>query len=250
MKTTSIVATLCLTALCSPAATISHRYSFSGNANDSVGGNHGILTNGATVTATELSLTGTGSGAGVQNMSFTSEVAIGSSYGDTGITVESWYTDTGTGNWGKLFTFGQANMGQEFAYTNARADSGNAAPDRNGAFTFGFRPSLNEEHHLVFTVAQDGNMNAWLDNTQVLTDITTNPLSNVTSQVESIGATAWNDPGHKGTVNEFRIYAGELTGSEVSRNFGLGPNTLIPEPTGAILLGVGTLLGLSRRRRA
>lgn len=246
-----ILASLLISAGAAAAATLSHRYSFNGDTTDSAGGNSGILLNGATVTATSLTLSGgPGAGAGVQNMGFSAAVGIGSNYGASGVTVETWYTDNGSSNWAKLFTFGSAVAGQEFAFTNARADTGNAAPDRNGATTFGFRPSLVDEHHLVISVAAGGNMNAWVDGTQVLTNIGTNPLSNVTSSTESIGATAWNDPGHNGTVNEFRIWSGELTNAEVQQNLLLGPNSLVPEPTGLALLGLGSALLLRRRRRA
>ena len=37
-------------------ATLANRYSFTGNTNDSAGGNNGVLMNGATVTSTHLSL--------------------------------------------------------------------------------------------------------------------------------------------------------------------------------------------------
>ena len=231
------------------AATLSHRYSFNGDTTDSVGGNNGILTNGATVTGTALSLSG-GPGVldSVQNMRFSAAIGIGTNYGATGVTVETWYTDAGTGNWGKLFTFGRALEGFEFAFTNARGNTGNAAPDRNGPHTFGFRPSLNNEHHLVISLAQDGNMNAWLDGGQVLTDVSTNAISNIGTEVESIGATAWGDPGHNGSVNEFRIWSGELTGAQVAQNLALGPNSLVPEPSALALLALGTVFTLRRRR--
>ncbi len=232
------------------AATLTHRWSFNGDTVDSVGGNNGILTNGATVTATELSLSGgPGGGATVQNMRFSSAVGIGANYGASGVTVETWYTDAGSGTWAKLFTFGRAQEGFEFAYTHARADSGNSAPDRNGAHTFGFRPSLGSEHHLVISLDAAGTMNAYLDGAQVLTDINTNPISNIGTETESIGATAWGDPGHNGTVNEFRIWSGELTSGEVAANFALGPNSLVPEPTSLAMLGLGAA-ALLRRRRA
>ena len=238
---------LIFTASVASAATLSHRYSFNGNTTDSVGGNNGILNNGAIVTATSLSLSGgPGAGGTVQNMGFSSVVGIGANYGGTGVTVETWYTDSGSSQWGKLFTFGSASDGLEFAVTNQHAAG--TAVDRNGAKQFGFRAALGVEHHLVISVASGGNLNTWLDGSQVITNVATNPLSNVTSSTESIGATAWNDPGHFGLVNEFRIYNGELTGAEVTQNFALGPNSLVPEPAGAALLGLGTLLTLRRRR--
>ncbi len=237
------------------AATLAHRYSFNGDTADSVGGNNGVLLNGASVTSTHLTLPGTGTGAGAANMGFTSIVGIGTNFGSSGVTIESWYTDNGSGTWSKLFTFGTSNAGQEIAFTNFRG-GGDLAPglDRNGNnFLAGYpggsntRLSTGTEHHLVVAVASDGTTNLWVDGTQQITNLATNPLSNVVSSTESIGATAWNDPGHNGTVNEFRIWSGTLTGDEVTRNLGLGPN-VVPEPMTLAMVALG-LLGIFRRRR-
>jgi len=238
------------------AATLSHRYSFNGNTADSVGGNNGVLFNGASVSGSELILPGTGTGAGAANMGFSSLVNIGGNFGATGVTLETWYTDSGTGTWGKLFTFGSAAAGPEIAFTNFRG-GGDLAPgiDRNGNHFLASYPggsntriSLGVEHHLVLTIDAAGLTNVWVDGNQEITNLATNALSNVTSSTESIGATAWNDPGHFGNVNEFRLWRGELSNAEVQQNRALGPNALVPEPVGAALLGLGTLLVLRRRR--
>jgi hypothetical protein len=190
-------------------------------------------------------------------MGFSSTIGIGGNFGATGVTIETWYTDTGSGVWAKIFTFGSMSVGQELAFTNFRG-GGDLAPglDRNGTqalsgYPFGSntRLSLNTEHHLVVSVASDGTANLWVDGVQQITDLATNPLSNVTSNTESIGATAWNDPGHMGTVNEFRIWEGTLSPGEIVQSFGLGPNLVIPEPVAAGFLALGSILWLGRRRR-
>lgn len=236
-------------------ATLAHRYSFDGTTADSVGGNTGVLLNGATVNSTHLVLPGTGTGAGAANMGFTNIVGMGSNFGASGVTIESWYTDNNSGTWAKLFTFGTSAAGQEIAWTNFRG-GGDLAPglDRNGAkFLSGYpagsntRLSTGTEHHLVLSVASDGTTDLWVDGTQQITGLATNALSNVVSTTESIGATAWADPGHNGTVNEFRIWSGPMTNEEATRNFALGPN-VVPEPVSIVLVGLG-LLGILRRRR-
>jgi len=259
MKLSSLSSITVALLIASPAtaATLSHRYSFSGNTNDTAGTNNGVLLNGATVTATQLSLPGGGSGASAPNMGFSAVVGIGANFGGTGVTVETWYTDAGSGTWAKTFTFGSAAAGQELAFTNFRG-GGDLAPglDRNGAIALASYPfgsntriSTGVEHHLVVSVDASGLTNLWVDGTQEITNLATNALSNVTSSTESIGATAWGDPGHLGSVNEFRIWSGTLTGAEVAQNFSLGPDSLVPEPAGAALLGLGTMLVLRRRRR-
>ena len=64
---------------------------------------------------------------------------------------------------------------------------------------------------------------------------------------ERIGASNWGDAGMTGSVNEFRIWDGELTAGEVAQNFALGPD-VIPEPGSTLLMALGSLLVFRRRR--
>ena len=251
MKTNLLCNTfLCLAAIGSAsAATLAHRYSFDAGSElvDSVGGNTGVLNNGATVSGGALQLTGAGTGTGGNHMGFTSTIDIGGNFGATGVTIESWYTDNNTGTWGKLFQFGTNNAGQELAYTHTRGNGQQSGVDRDGAQLLGEQIAPTVQHHLVITVSADGNLNTWIDGDQKLTDVNTNDLSNITTNFEAIGATSWGDPGMNGTVDEFRIWSGELTAAEVANNLALGPDT-IPEPAGLALLSLGGLLALRRRR--
>lgn len=167
-------------------------------------------------------------------MRFTNPVDFGGNFGATGLSVETWYTDSGSGIWAKLFTFGTSMAGQELAWTNFRG-GGDLAPglDRNGAhqiesIPFGSDERLteDEEHHLVVTVSPEGTTNLWIDGIQEITDLETNEVSNIVTSTESIGSTAWGDPGHSGTVNEFRIWRGTLTSDEVANNLEMGPDSI------------------------
>ena len=164
-------------AVASHAATLTNRWSFDTDTSDSVGGNTGILVGGATVDPGRLSLTGLGTSTAANQMAFTTPLEIGVNFGATGVTIESWYTDTGTGTWGKLFQFGNNAVGQEIAYTHSRGNGEQSGIDRDGAKLFGEQISQNEEHHLVITVTSDGNLNAWVDGVQKLTGTNTNDLS-------------------------------------------------------------------------
>ena len=207
-------------------ATLAHRYSFDTDATDSVGGNTGILEGGATISSGQLSLTGLGSSIDANRMTFTNPVDIGGNFGATGVTIETWYTDTGTGTWGKLFQFGNNAAGQELAFTHTRGNGQQTGVDRDGAQLLGEQVNQNEEHHLVITVSPDGNLNTWIDGVQKLSDLDTNDLANVSTEFEAIGATSWGDPGMTGSVNEFRIYEGELTPLEVAASTEAGPEEL------------------------
>ena len=247
MKSLLLTSLLAILPTLLQGATLSHRWSFDGNTNDSIGGNTGTLQNGATVSSGALQLTGLGTNTSGNHMGFTSPVDIGGNFGASGVTIESWYTDSGTGTWGKLFQFGNSAAGQEFAYTHARGGGQQSGVDRAGAKLLGEQVSQNVEHHIVISVSSDGNLNTWVDGVQKLTNVATNELSNVTTAFEGIGATSWNDPGMNGSVNEFRVWSGELTGQEVALNNTLGPN-VVPEPSGLAFIFLSGLAALRRRR--
>lgn len=233
------------------AATISHRYSYNDGAElvDSVGGNTGTLQNGATVSGGALQMTGLGTNTGGNHMGFTNVVGIGSNFGASGVSIESWYTDSGTGTWGKLFHFGDPNSGLELGYTHARGNGEQSGLDRDGTKLFGEQVTQNVQHLMSITVSSDGNLNLWIDGDQKLTDVDTNDLSSVTSNFEGIGATSWNDPGMTGSVDELRIWSGELSASQVALNLAAGPDLVaVPEPSGMLLALAGTLLAFRRRR--
>ena len=52
----------------------------------------------------------------------------------------------------------------------------------------------------------------------------------------------------QGSVNEFRIWDGTLSGDDVAANLALGPDSVVPEPGSSVLLAFGSLLLLRRRR--
>jgi len=226
MKLLLLTALLAVNSLTAQGATLANRWSFDTNTNDSVGGITGVLQGGATISAGQLTLPGTGSSTAANRMTFSSPVDIGGNFGATGVTIETWYTDTGTGTWGKLFQFGNNSAGQELAYTHTRGSGQRSGIDRDGTQLLGEQITQNEEHHLVITVSSDGNLNTWVDGVPKLTNTNTNDLSNVTTTFEAIGATSWGDPGMQGTVNEFRIWSGELTAGEVTSSSSAGPDNL------------------------
>ena len=118
---------------------------------------------------------------------------------------------------------------------------------------FGPRPTVGVEHHLALTISSVGEVNAWIDGTQILASPPNltgdgNDLSTLPNSWERLGASNWGDAGMNGSINEFRIWNGELTGSEVASSLALGPDSVIPEPSTTLLLGLGSLLMIRRRR--
>ena len=51
-------------------------------------------------------------------------------------------------------------------------------------------------------------------------------LKNIPATWERVGASAWGDAAMAGSVNEFRIYKGTLTNTDVADSFASGPDSL------------------------
>ncbi len=241
----------CLCAAPTPAATLAHRYSFDAGATDSVGGIDGTLVGGATVSAGRLNLGG-GSGPGAASMGFASSIDLAGRFGAQGVTIETWYTDTGSGNWSKLFSFGNGTAGQNIIFNLQQGGSGEGRVQYNGMApeaNFGPRPALNTEHHLALTISPSGEVNAWIDGAPI--DVQPpnqtgdgSDLSALPSSWERIGASAWGDAGMQGSVEEFRIWEGEMTGPEVGQSLAAGPDSL---PGGGPLITTFTASPADRR---
>ena len=237
------------------AATLANRWSFNGDTSDSVGGNTGVLVGGASVTGGQLALAPTTTGPSADSMGFTSTLDIGGTHGASGVTFEAWYTDANSGAWSKLFSFGNGTGGSNIIFNLQQGGSGQGRIQYQGMpeSNFGSRPALDVEHHLALSISSDGLVNAWIDGTQIQASPPNltgdgNDLATLPNSWEGIGASNWGDAGMTGSVNEFRIWSGELTGAEVAANLAAGPDTVIPEPGSMIMLVFGSLLMLRRRR--
>ena len=224
--------TLLTSSLCH-AATLAHRYSFDADASDSVGGNDGILIDDASVSGGELILDGAPNGPSGDSMGFTSTIGIGSNFGSNGVTFEAWYTDQGSGSWAKLFSFGNGTSGSNIIFNLQQGGSGQGRIQYQGMpeANFGPRPTLGSEHHLALTISDSGEVNAWIDGVQIQASPPNlsgdgNDLSSLPSSWERIGASAWGDANMSGSINEFRIWDGVLSGAEVAESHVTGPDDL------------------------
>src|SRR5271163_4152684 len=91
-----------------PAQTLQHRYSFTTNASDSVGGANGTLAGNAYITNNVLELPGGGTSASPQGYV---SLPNGIVSADTSITVECWLTDNAGGVWAEAWCFGDSAAG-------------------------------------------------------------------------------------------------------------------------------------------
>ena len=79
-------------------------------------------------------------------------------------------------------------------------------------------------------------------------------LSSIPQTEFTLGKSPWSaygDPYLNGTIDQFSVYDGALSGSQIAANFAAGPTT-VPEPSSIAcgIVGGMALLGLYRRRHA
>lgn len=247
----------------SASAGLVHQYTFNGgDASDSVGGAHGVLADGATVSGGQVHMAGGASGFGGEHVSLP-----GSSIGINGfssVTIETWYTVTNPLQWARVFDFGETTgtgQGTDYIFQTHQSDDngrifaaisntdpGNVGETRAhgstsalGAGTF---------HTAVVFDGVAGSLSFYLNGTLMETNSTSVVLADLSNDNAFLGRALYNgDATFEGSIDEFRIYDNALTGSEVADSFAAGP-VPVPEPGSMALLGLGGLFAMSRRRRS
>jgi hypothetical protein len=226
---------------------LTHRYSFTLDASDSVAGADGRLQNGASIFSGQVSLDGAGGFVNLPNDLVT---------GYASITLETWVTDNGSGGWARIFDFGNSTGGEDGQGTGTQymflalpAPSG--GNNLRGAYTLngggaeqllqwpgGGRPAVGQEAHIVWTT--DGPTHSgflYVNGVLVASNL------NMTLTPAAIGSTFndWlgksqfaGDAYFNGSIDEFRIYNVALPPSLVVTNFQNGPNGLTVPPPVAV----------------
>ncbi len=226
-----------------PATALVHRYSFNEiggtDVADSVGSAHGTLKgNGATLDAGKVNLPG-GTGSNVDPLTIAGYVDLpnGLLSPRVNATFEIWATWMGSGNWQRLFDFGTSNQGEDRSNGEGGYMFLNAQPWRfavrdiqlNGEPVIvnnGTMPTGTEYHIAVV-------YNFTANTSQLYTNGVLAVSGPASVQMDTInyvncwlGRSQWNDPMFAGSINEFRIYEGTLTASQISASYAAGPNTL------------------------
>jgi hypothetical protein len=227
--------------------TLKHRYSFneapgSLTVEDLVGGAHGEIRGGATFTGDgRLVLNGQDGYVNLPNdlvMPFTS------------ITIEAWIMDQGSGNWARIYDFGNSTSGEDFPvgsagagtqymFLTARSGLGNL----RGAYTVsgggageqivewpGQPLPPNTLKHVVWT--SHGPMRTgrlYVDGVLVgsNTSLTLTPADLGPTVNNWLGRAQFNDPRFLGQFEEFRIWDGALTPAAVQASFEAGPDAAV-----------------------
>jgi hypothetical protein len=236
--TTTVVATYggmsatnTLTVVSVPAS-LTHRYSFTANANDSVGTANGVLHGNATVSGGQLVLDGSD-----QTYLDLPGDAINIATNKS-ITIETWVTFNTSPLWARLFDFG-ADGGANEIYC-APTGPGNGGQHRGVSENFPGNRTIDwkgawtnltahitvvvDPPTLTLAVYRDGVLEfARYDANAALSGIATN-LAVIGRSLVPV------DPFLPASIDEFRIYSGALSPAEIALTQINGPNSTIRDP--------------------
>jgi hypothetical protein len=223
-------------------ADLVHRYSFNNgdvNAIDSVGGQHGTLEGGATISGNAVQLNGTGAYVNLPSDLIT---------GFTSVTFEAWFTcaaDSGT--WSRVWDFGDTNSstgaGRNYVFFTPKSGSGTSRYAISDA-----DPGYNHENivETTFTATgvpvyvacvhngTTGEVKIYVNGQLASSSIFSIPLSAVNNVFSYLGRSLYSwDPFLKGSIDEFRIYNSILTDQQILSSYESGADPYLainPKP--------------------
>jgi len=202
-------------------ATLAHRYSFANDASDSVGGANGTLNGDATVAGGQVVLDGT-SGTYVSFPGAQINIATNSA-----ISVEIWATYGGGTTWSRLWEFGSGTDNSDNLYCAPQVPNGldfTAWPvsenigSGSQTFALGLTALTNVTQHSTVVINPTSSYLAVYTNgvLEYSSTSVTASLANCSTGLVSLGFSSAGDPPWTGSIDEFRIYSGALSGPEIA----------------------------------
>jgi hypothetical protein len=223
-----------------------HRYSFTADASDSVGGANGTLAGAAFITNGTVVLSGVGSSGtpgdyvDLPNDMFTNI---------TTTSMEVWATDNGSATWARIWDFGNSAGGENTSTgggDNLFLTTPSGAASLRLAINIGSGeqqlnttpPSVGSETHIVF-VNDAAHNTGYLYVNGALADHNTNmtlaPADMGSTLNDWLGRSQYNDPLFNGSIDEFRIWNGQLSALQVAINTASGPDKIGPSNPGTLV---------------
>lgn len=234
-----LIASLCLAALpvivmaqppASPGAALQHRYSFNGDAKDSVGHADGALMGAAVITNGQVILNGT-PGTYVN-------LPGGLIAGDKAVTFEFWASLGVNRNWCRVF-----DQGSDTLVDGGRLDLYFCPHSGGGDFrltvmdpnpkerVIGVKGNLDNQTNIYVACVLDpasGFMGVY---TNAVLAVSTNNLTSLSSVATNrffLGHSLFpTDPALNGSIDEFRIYNAALSPAQITANYKNGPNAVL-----------------------
>ncbi len=265
---------------------LTHRYSFTTDASDSVGAAHGALQGVATAGGGVLNFNNptfaaTAPGRGYLSLPASILPTSGS------VTIEQWFNFGPSGYASQAYSFrnapGTQSTGQFLMHTVSTPLPANPPGGPNtggshitqGLFGWGGPPPATYAHHTTPGLGVQGGgylddgaayMAATVINATfgalsyyifrasdglggLQQTIPAIPLRSYSFTQAFLGRSAWDVDNYiNGTVDEFRIYNDAKTAAQIAADFAAGPNAVVPEPT-ALAMIAAAALGLTATRR-
>ncbi len=244
-KTFAIVAAALLTGLVAPAQTLIHRYSFTADASDSVGTANGTLVGSPTFSGGAMVLNGIN-----QYVSLPANLFSGM----TAVTIETWATFGAITNNSFLFGFGNTDAsgnGEDYIFSTPHGGGGTRAaitgvdPGYNGEQQALTATTLDYQTNVMITTVFNppaGFIGLYLNGVLVASNSAVTTALSAVSDVHSyLGHSLYTaDPYLKGSISEFRVFNGAVSGSQIALDAGGGPDTLVTTPGSLRSVVVGT----------
>ena len=225
--------------------TLTHRYSFTSDASDSVGTANGTVVGGATFNGGgSLVLNGT-SGYVSLPPGLVSNV--------TAVTIETWASFGTIANNTFLFGFGNTDaggLGANYIFCTPHGNGTRAAitgtdPGYNAEQQARIASTLDNQSNVLVTTVFNPPANfigLYLNGVLVASNTAvTTTFASVNNKFSYLGKSLYNvDPYLAATINEFRIYNGALTNSQIAIDAAAGPDQLVTDPGALLSLSIGT----------
>lgn len=229
----SVTNTVTVTA--KPQAVLTHRYSFRGNVNDSVGNANGALFGHATLSGGKLVLDGT------LHPPTYARLPNDLISGYDQLTIEAFYSAPAgaSGSQQRLWDFGDHIIasggitGTAYFYEAAgRGATGLPMNAPGGGEAAAIAPATDRASYTtntIYVAATVDSPNHILNlytNGVLAISVTNNriDLNLVVDNFSLLGRSQWADPHFNGSIDDFRVYYGVLTPDQVAANFAAGPD--------------------------
>jgi hypothetical protein len=213
-------------------AVLTHRYSFTIDASDSVGGADGVLMGSATISNEQVVLN-TPANPGDNTTYVSMPDGLISNY--DGVTIDMWATISPLQqHWSRIWEF--ADVGPATANELYFAPAWNPTPNQtffsfdppDGGLNLGEAPPMTNQTVHLTTVLGDGSVDIYTNAVLYLSfSGYVAPGSQAGTSGNWIGYSPYGDPGITGSVDEYRIYQGRLSPEEVMASDALGPNVVL-----------------------
>jgi hypothetical protein len=217
------------------AAELAHRWSFNGHLKDSVAGQDAVVVdlgaNDAIMSENELTLTG-GSKGSSDYIDLPDNILSG--LGDA-VTIECWATQLSVQNWSRIFDFGTSTSEYLYMGWSVGTDINNDRVEWNGPaggkLVDGSNApyTLGTEYHMVMVI--EPGLVTWYTAPADAAELgpakgsfeTGNAVSTLNHNNAWIGRSQWGDNTANASYNEFRIWKGAMTATEIAESHAAGP---------------------------